>query len=1269
MNSGNFTQLSLQIQLTHPALLEGLEVWLQLGLISDAKVRDFCQQNLTCKLLEVPLSQKISPARPNPRSRMPAIPTSNFDQPQTPAPQVASSPQRQKTDWLTQTLQSLMAELSVLWLLLLGVFMVVVSSGVLAASQWRYFPPAGQYGILLAYTLIFAAVAYGLKHRPQLHLTARMLQLTTLLIIPVNFWMMDQLDLFRSGTGWLVAAIAALTLTGILLVLLRLSRGDLPLPLVRIVNLNSMGLSWLHWGWERPGWPWLATITGVVATCIALVYEDRLDTPSVSADKSSQPPLQDWLHPSRITVMGGLLLLLFRAMVVVQIPLVQMSLAIALYGWLVAWLSRRPAQPGPWFWLGIVLLGIGRLLAVPLPGQALAITGLALVLFGRRLWQTGQVMDLICVVGIGLQALWPLVDMIPVGVRQQVVAVAAQGARTNVGMPEALWGVGLFPYCLFILWLGARLGQQQSARLTQIAEGLALGLGVVLTMLSCLNPLTRWLNLTFSAITLVRLESRRLQVAKGLLYLTQVTGLAAIFASLHWCFPALSLTSWASILLVAMVGEWLVSGWLPDSRWQQSAGDLGMGLSVTSYILWASQNSIWGGLWAITPIMLTLLAQRHSLHQPSLTSALSITTLAALQPLTFAWVGPRLAGLGLSTLLMVFNTRTLKSSAAGALTVGFGLTFIYSTLWQVWPGPVSLGWFLNWLAVTALLLWLLHRFLQQQRLGRLYIKAIAGWAWLINSCNLFFISFYLALIYSNWTGPDLSPVSLFWATSLATVAIAYHHWWCPSVLSRYEIAAGLELLTASVLMGRGSSVTELAIANLTLGGLSLGLSNLRVQQTNRPYRTSDQVIPLFYGIWGWLLGHTSFSAMTGLYTLAVSVIGIGIGRRRPPMKRITFLAMAGLSWGAYELLVYQLLQAVGGRIGDGWLLLATLATAIALSDLVLGRWLAPYLKLAESELQRIAHLHWAGGSSLVLLAFWSELSNFGEVLRVGVTVGLALYALIQGRWQANWVYVGIGEAIAALWCGLYLIFPTPLLLQWSGVIACLLGAGLYGTPWSTWGWPQKPWRRSALVLPLISIVLTMTSIRVPGLLIAGAFYAWLAIQEQRPRVSYLSVLLADWAIWRLLGTFQLQGQLAAACLIGGSLLYVAQLDPKFKPTSARNQRHLLRTFAIGLICLSVLTESDAQLLGGFVAAGFFLVLLGIGLTSRVRAFAYGGTLFFVLKVVRQIWLFVADQSFLLWAIGIVMGLLFIWVAATFEARRSQMMALLHYWVEELQTWA
>ena len=63
-------------------------------------------------------------------------------------------------------LQSLGEELSVRWLLFLGVFLVVLSSGVLAASQWERFPAVGQYGVLFAGNIrIWRTFSYENSHR------------------------------------------------------------------------------------------------------------------------------------------------------------------------------------------------------------------------------------------------------------------------------------------------------------------------------------------------------------------------------------------------------------------------------------------------------------------------------------------------------------------------------------------------------------------------------------------------------------------------------------------------------------------------------------------------------------------------------------------------------------------------------------------------------------------------------------------------------------------------------------------------------------------------------------------------------------------------------------------------------------------------------------------------------------------------------------------------------------------------------------------------
>jgi hypothetical protein len=53
-----------------------------------------------------------------------------------------------------------------------------------------------------------------------------------------------------------------------------------------------------------------------------------------------------------------------------------------------------------------------------------------------------------------------------------------------------------------------------------------------------------------------------------------------------------------------------------------------------------------------------------------------------------------------------------------------------------------------------------------------------------------------------------------------------------------------------------------------------------------------------------------------------------------------------------------------------------------------------------------------------------------------------------------------------------------------------------------------------------------------------------------------------------------------------------------------------------------------------------------------------------MAILRTLGIFVLDYSLLLWAIGTLL----IWVAATFESRRSQTIALVRHWIDALAEW-
>ncbi|MEP0886159.1 hypothetical protein NDI49_31990, partial [Trichocoleus sp. ST-U3] len=376
-------RIELTVKASQPQLLEGLDVWLRLGLLSDAQVRQLCR-----KYLSSPLPEPVTTPAPVPQ--LAASDTNEVDTPTVKTP----------TDsYLSRMWHSLKDELSVRWLLFLGVFLVVVSSGVLAATQWKNFPAAGQYGVLWAYTVIFWFGSFW-AGRQDLQLTAQTLRLVTLLLIPVNFWAMDSFGLWRNPWEWIVIAIASLTLTTITLL-----NQDIKENASRFAPnaFLILWLSYLHWGWQWSGFPLVAVYLGMVGTAIllpkryALPQAEELITAdsqgrgimadsdtrtatrsSVSSELSHSSPLNsDPLQPplkrgenlvkiSRVnsdlgasrsektlpsTPIGSLIViyalavLLGRAIFVIQLPVAQLGLAIGMCGWLLARLGQLETTP------------------------------------------------------------------------------------------------------------------------------------------------------------------------------------------------------------------------------------------------------------------------------------------------------------------------------------------------------------------------------------------------------------------------------------------------------------------------------------------------------------------------------------------------------------------------------------------------------------------------------------------------------------------------------------------------------------------------------------------------------------------------------------------------------------------------------------------------------------------------------------------------------------------------------------------------------------
>ncbi|MGQ4648375.1 hypothetical protein [Lyngbya aestuarii] len=1310
------TQVSVEIITNndHPELLAGLDAWLRLGLVDQAAVKKLCRENLTCAL---PIKKTV-PSASQPVRQLPNVSTRVAS-----TASVIPPPSKPKPSWLTQRLQSLQAELSLRWLLFLGVFMVVVSSGVLAASQWANFPATGQYGVLLGYTLTFWGVSYWAAQQSNLRLTSQTLQIVTLLLVPVNFWAMDGFGLWRNPIDLMVMAVATVILSIIVFLLWRLEqRPSLPI-------FNYLGLSYLHWGWSVLGFPLVAVYLGIGST-LAIFYA-----------KYSRSNASFSLALSLLQIaVYGIGVLLFRAIFIAGVELQQLGLALGICGCFLSWLSQKSedyknsqqkqsTQPARYnlspiynsqnfLAAGLLFLGWLVSVGVEFPWQATAVSGLGLWFFSNHLKRFWQQKDLAAIFVISLQMIWLAWRLIPGNIQTQMVATATE-LSSSQNTPFALLSLAIFPYLILTVGVIDWLYRLSKRHLAKFTETTALFLGIALTILSLVNPLLRTLNLFNSTITLGIVSWQRNQLGiphnpQPLIYLTHLLGIGTIVSTIDYFLPNLNLESWAAIVLLVMIIEWgfslgikhlvvstqvseklrptIYSTQSPPLRgetatyphwgiWQDSAWYIGLGLASLSYgLIWTNhQVSISHGvgnlLWLITPISLTLLATQTSNQRQKSASWLSIVALVVVQFLTLGIPGTQLISLGVATALMLVNTRCWQQLIAAVITVGFALSFLAVLLLEGIPELPALsasGWLIT-VAIASTSLWLFRSLASRRstQLAQIYTKAADGWAIALCSLELIILTLHSILVYWGFISPTVGVVI---AGVVTLGAIAYRSLPQPNNWAIYAMGWSWELLAAEILGFIEHPLINLAVVNLAFGlifQLAGDWWQRRRGVSNLP--SSWHIIPLLYGILGAALRWGLFTSWTGLFSLTLAVIALGIGRRREQFKPLVYLALFGISVAAYELLFYQFSQASGGATGDALIVMAALGTGIMYAYRILSPWLKSYARLSREELKVIAHLHWVWSSCLLIAATTYPIA---AKIMVGLGTGAFLiqYAIFEGRNNTQlrigeiWVYLGFAETFAMriYWLNTPIasLFSGPL-VPWKSAVASVFAYFLYFLPWESWGWSKRPWQLAGIIVPLIAVGESPLVNNPASLLIVAAFYIWLAIVNRQIRFTYLSALLIDLVFLRWFWQLQLRDPLWYIIPLGLSLLYIAQVDPSLIKSEQKQARHNLRLLGCGVICLVALWSSQWS---GLVPGVVSIVAIFAGLALRIRAFLYVGTATFLINAFYQLGILIFDYSFSKWVVGLVVGIMFIWIAATFETRRHQITALLRHWVDELHSW-
>ncbi len=1345
-NPESMIRLDLELSAQQPKLLEGLEQWLQLGLISDAQVRALAQEQLTCTLLldrmasPMPL---VAPDRnePDPVEPEPAIATqtkphtfsSEFEDLDNPrrltrrarqaasrrSPTTASTASTDPTSTVvspvSQWLNRLMNELSVVWLLGLGVFLVVLSSAVLAATQWAQFSAVGQYLVLLSYTLIFWGIGVFSSRNDQLQLTSRTLQVMTLLLVPLNFWAMDALRVWRSGGGFLVTAIAALGLT---LAVFQVMRGQHPW----VERVNAISLAYLHLGWNMAGLPLLAIYGGVLLSAAVAVISHREGDASSRSDSSAahrsssriasstaRPVAPRVASPDTGLIFGNRwsdvgiffalgLLCLRGLMVLPSSQWGQLSLAFGLYGAVWVWLSqqRLAAAAAPTSntdgsvtftdesraslrtsritaAFGRALLWWGWLIAIDRPlwqAGGVSVVGLALRIAALKRFRRRR--DLLMAYAIAVQLAFVGWELLPFILRQSLTTPLFAWARANGGSAIALLGLSLFPFVMGMAVVADRYWQRQQVPLAQMGEAIAIGTGALLATISTLSPAVLVVNLGAATVTAVIGTLRRSPTLQWRISVSQGVGLAAIAAAINDVWSDLSMAGWA-IALTSLAVLWLLLSKALPNLWGDSSYVYGLGLSGSAFVMMFSHlaetdwQSPLGVIGLAIPLTLCLIGRQQA--------SLVATSGALLMTVGLPWA--RLVGLGTATALTLINSRDVRWRGLPFITVGLGLSFIVFLLFDgvpMYPRTAA-----DWCVVTAGLVgavWLIWRGLSAiaaapaNSLMTWYREALDVWGHLLTVGLLLFISFALGLLYEGFAPPAIA-YSVAQVTLLAVLAVRY--WGAVEPISIYLAGWGVELLVAQALTWQSPTPLALALPTLGLGAIAVVIAT-RLLPSQAALQRPLCHLTLAYTALALCLRSTTWTAWTGGIFIGAALLLIAVSSRiRLPQLR--WLVLLGLSAGSYELVLYQLSQASGGHPLDGVIVLAGVSVVIMAAYQQLAIRFERYLPFSETESRWAAHAHWLIASLLMLLVTMG-LSVFGMratlawagLLMTAILIG---YALHQGRCcqdeplQAAWIYLGLTELIGWFVLLRWTIPTLQVLDNWWGVVACIVAVPIYSAPLIEPRWPPRPWRVMAIAVPLATPILTSITSHIPTLWILAGFYGWLTWRQRQVRLSYLSVVCITWAIWAWLDQFNVQDVVIAVLPVGLALLYGVQVDPFIRQPEQKNARHWLRLIATGLILFTALvTDGWTGLPAGIMALGAIV----IGLILRTRAFLYVGTIVFVVNAINQLVLLNPTYPFMKWIVGILVGTVLIWIAADFERRREQWVAFAQTWLQNLSTW-
>ena len=1308
----HWLMIEVYTKANHPELLAGLDQWLELGLISHLQVLKICRQNLSCNLPELSIVNQ------------PDMDITQESKSSESALIIAPA----KPNFISRIWQGFLDELSIRWLLFLGIFLVIVSSGVLAASQWNNFPGLGQYLILLVYTLAFWGISIWSNKQNNLKLTAQTLNAIAILLIPINCWAISHFSLGNSILEWITLIIALILLISISYSCFQLTKSSNKWLIASLFIL----FSFLHLIWSFIPSPLITIYAG-----IALL---------------SWIHLQFLLPKAKYPVFDLLCLLLAWSLLLIRVLLskeyliLDCTLAIAIFGWIIASIylnqekkaqnitADQPSEieqlTNTFFskvlqTISIIIFAVTWLISI-LGGifesqlffaQTVAISALTVHLFSQRLTLYWRKRDLTAIFIIGLQTVFIAKELIPNSIRSNALDLAVNLSRTEY-LPESVFGVTLFPYLILFIWIASWLYQQQKSELAQYTEILTLLLGIGLTSLSLANPTWRSLNLLLSTLTLGYVAWIRQPLRIPLVYSAHFLGLITVINGIDVILPNLSQPLWGSILVSLMTLEWLISSHQKrkakqtfSATFNQSCWYVGIFLAVNSYICFLSSITnpdsspiityAWGLVWLMAPGMLTWIAQStRSIHQRRMATTLSCLSLILIQMLTYGHPITRFISLGVSIGLIYFNAFNVRRIWITIVHLGFGLSlivsiaysFISQEYWLIISGIFILGLkqFRNLCQAmadapkfdyisqrTAFGILGVGMEAKNYKLINKYIQAADFWAIALITFNLIILS----VAYLNIGNLISYPQDLLTAI-LVLSGVIWHYWQKPNHLVLLAIAWLIELLIIGIVAFMGGQNFSFALTNIILGLLTWIILPQVIQRNSSWARLNLSYVAIIYVALAILWRLFIFNTYTGLITISAAFILLNVSLSNHQINRFTnYLGFMGISLGIYELVIYRMQQSSAGSLADGLTILALVAAAIAFGYRVSAWWYRQrqhktLFHLSLGKIILVAHLHWAISSILKIIAASIAIESTTPRLTpisLATSFFLGIYALIQGKDQDPHASTKANNANDWwVYVGLVEIIAT---LVYSRLIISKLS---FFDPWRVIftcaialliyqiPWHNFGWRVTPWQRAALITPALMALVTAEDISYLSLFFT----AAFYLRIAYVqknlrwSYISLGFINWALI---RLVWQFNTEFIWLATVISLSILYvAQFDPyfITQRKPRHYLRIIGCSILCIGAFFYQDPGIIPTIVS--FCFIFLGLGL--KIRAFLFSGTITLVLTVIYQLITLVIAYAFLKWVVGLLAGIFSILIAAGFEKKRDHIQHQLNNYNRKLHDW-